>query len=154
MSKLGIDIDQVSEIDPVQLVGWVYGEGRRKKRGLDNVLRSSGYQVTWLFFSSDQVYVYQHVFSTDEDARSERTEEFFYRDITSFSTESETVEFTQGVSGGGCTSKTEEQRLTENVEYFRLVVPGSSFRASILKSDYTQSSIRAMQQKLREKKLV
>ena len=150
LDKLGIDIDQVSEIEPVRLEGWAYAN-RKIKRGADNILRSSGYQVTWLFFSSDQVYVYQYVFAMDEDAKNIRTEEYFYRDITNFSTKTETIEYTQTV-GGGCMSAPSPQRLTDDTDVFRLVVPGESFTASMTQSDYTQKAIRAMQQKLREKK--
>ena len=153
LDKLGVDMDQVSEIEPVRLEGWLYKGVNAQfiKRGLDNRLRSAGYQVTWLFFSSEQVYVYQYVFYTTEDNKKVRSEEYFYRDITNFSTATETVEYSRS-EGGGCFSQPTMQRSTENEDVFRLVVPGESFVASMTQSDYTQKAIRAMQQKLREKK--
>ena len=150
LDRLGIDIAQVSEIDPVRLEGFNYTK-QRIRRGNDNILRSSGYQITWLFFSSDQVYAYQYVFALDDDAKNVRTEEYFYRDITNFSTKTNTVEYNKPV-GGGCLSQPSTQRSTEDVDVFRLVVPGDSFEAPMSSSDYTQKAIRAMQQKLRDKK--
>jgi hypothetical protein len=150
LERLGIDIEQVNEIDPVRLEGFNYTK-QRIKRGDDNLLRSSGYQVTWLFFSSDQVYAYQYVFALDDDAKNVRTEEYFYRDITNFSTKTNTVEYNKNM-GGGCMSQPTTQRSTEDVDVFRLVVPGDSFEASMTQSDYTTKAVRAMQQKLREKK--
>ena len=150
LDKLGIDIEQVNEIEPVRLEGWHYG-AQYIKRGLDNILRSSGYQITWLFFSSDQVYAYQYVFNMVEDKKNIRSDEYFYRDITNFSTSTNTVEYSK-TEGGGCMSQPSMQRSTEDVDVFRLVVPGEKFEASMTQSDYTQKAIRAMQQKLREKK--
>jgi hypothetical protein len=150
LDKLGVDIDQVSEIEPVRLEGWHYS-AQYIKRGLDNILRSSGYQITWLFFSSDQVYAYQYVFNLDDDKKNVRSDEYFYRDITNFSTSTNTVEYSK-TEGGGCMSQQSTQRSTEDVDVFRLVVPGEKFEASMTQSDYTQKAIRAMQQKLREKK--
>ena len=153
LNKLGIDIDQVSEIEPVRLEGWFSSGGNPQyaKRGLDNMFRSSGYRVTWFFFSSEQMYVYQYVFYTTEDKKQIRSEEYFYRDITNFSTTTNTVEYTKS-EGGGCMSQPTTQRSTENEDVFSLVVPGDKFEASMTQSEYTQKAIRAMQQKLREKK--
>lgn len=150
LDRLGIDRDQVREINPVCLEGFNYDK-QRIKRGEDNLLRSSGYQISWLFFSSDQVYAYQYRFALDDDAKNVKTEEYFYRDITNFSTTTKTVEY-EKLTPGGCMSMPTTERSTDNVDIFRLVVPGESFEASMIQSDYTNSSIRAMQQKLREKK--
>jgi len=150
LDRLGIDIEQVSEIEPVRLEGFNFTK-QRIKRGADNILRSSGYQITWLFFSSDQVYAYQYVFALDDDVKNIRTEEYFYRDITNFSTKTNTVEYNK-TTPGGCMSQPTNQRSTEDVDVFRLVVPGDSFEASMTQSDYTTRAIRAMQQKLRDKK--
>jgi hypothetical protein len=169
LDKLGIDIDQVKEIEPVRLEGWNYEEKRTKigavdnilrssgyaelrtKRGADNILRSSGYQVTWLFFSSSQVYAYQYQFTMDDDKKNVTTEEFFYRDITSFSTKSKTVEYAL-YKGGGCIGMPKKEIKTEDVDIFSLSVAGNSFTSAMTQSDDTTKSIRAMQQKLREKK--
>jgi hypothetical protein len=149
LEKLGVDVDQVKEIEPVRLEGWNY-EKQRTKRGGDNILRSSGYQVTWLFFSANQVYAYQYQFAMDDDAKNVTTQEYFYKDITSFSTKSKTVEYNV-FTGGGCFGAKKETK-TDNVDVFSLSVAGDSFTAAMTPTDDTTKSIRAMQQKLREKK--
>ena len=60
LDKIGLDETQVSEIEPVHFEGWLFGKKNGvewAKYGLDNKLRSSAYQITWLFFSSSQVYI-------------------------------------------------------------------------------------------------
>jgi hypothetical protein len=86
-----------------------------------------------------------------DDKKNITTQEYFYRDITSFSTKSKTVEETSW-KGGGCMSKPKKEIKTENVDIFSLSVAGDSFFASMTQSDETTKGIRAMQQKLREKK--
>lgn len=156
LKALGIDIDQVNEVEPVRLEGWYYPSdtdkfSARVRAGLDNVLRSSAYRVTWLFFSAEQVFAHQTVFNMDEDSKKSRSEEYFYRDITNFSVMSESTEYEVEIPAG-CIGQPTVQRNTRDVDTFGLVVPGDKFRASMTQSEYTQKSIRAMQQKLRDKK--
>jgi len=152
LDKLGLDREQVKEIDPVCFSGW-YHSGKKTywRRGNDRVLRSSAYQVTWLFFSSSQVYCYQYLINMDEDSKREDSQEYFYRDIVNFSTTTEAVEYMQRV-GGGCMKEPEVKRFTDDTDVFRLVVPGDKFTCAYTQSDAVTRSIRAMQQKLREKK--
>jgi hypothetical protein len=86
-----------------------------------------------------------------DDKKNITTQEYFYRDITSFSTKSKTVEYTL-YKGGGCMGKSEGEIKTDNVDIFSLSVAGNNFTAAMTPSDDATKSIRAMQQKLREKK--
>ena len=81
LNKLGVDEDQVKEVEPICLVGPVYNKGVRR-RGVDNINRYSVNQITYIFCSSDQVYVYQYTINLDSDEKKERAEEYFYKDIT------------------------------------------------------------------------
>ena len=83
LSKIGLDEDEVSEIPPAVFEGYVFGNAFAKKRANGNWV-SSSYQVAWLFFSSTQIYIYRYTFNMDEDKKSESTDEFFYKDVTSF----------------------------------------------------------------------
>ena len=147
LNKIGLDESEVSEIEPVHFEGWVFGKNSYARLGKDNLYRSSAYQVSWLFFSSTQVYLYQYTFNMDEDGKKEATEEYFYKDITNFSTSSDTVETPI------YDPKAEKDKLI-NVDSnrFALTVPGDKFYCSMEQNDYTERAIQGMKAKLREKK--
>jgi hypothetical protein len=141
LSKIGLDEDQVSEISPAMFEGFVYQNAYAKKRANGQWV-SSSYQVSWVFFSSDQVYLYSYTFNMDDDNKKERTDEFFYRDVTSFSTSSET-EKAKGNSG---------QQIEVETNKFAMVVPGDKLYMSMDGVTDADRIIQGMKQKLREKK--
>ena len=147
LNKIGLDEDQVNEIEPVHFEGFQFGKNAFAKQGDDGKYRSSQYQVSWLFFSSTQVYLYQYTFNMDEDGKKESTEEYFYKDITNFSTSSDTEETP-------FYDKNKKASILKNVDTnrFALTVPGDKFYCSMEQNDYTESSIQGMKAKLREKK--
>ena len=147
LNKIGLDEDQVKEIEPIHFEGYVFGGNCLAKRGDDGQYRSSEYQVSWLFFSDTQVYVYQNSFFLDEDGRKERTEEYFYKDITNFATSSDTEETPEY-------DHKQDKTVLVNVDTnrFAITVPGDKFYCSLEKNDYTERAIQGMKAKLREKK--
>lgn len=148
LGKIGLDESQVSEIPPVCFEGYEYdGMDCWTKVGKDGKARSSAYSVTQLFFSDTQVYMYQIIFSMDDGAKKERTEEYFYRDITNFSTTSETEQIAEM---SGCTGKVTDRMV--DVRRFSMVVPGDKFTCST--SQDIERQVSAMKAKLREKKQV
>ncbi len=143
LEKLGLDESQVREINPVTFEGFVYSDAyvRQQKSGK---WVSSRYQITWLFFSSTQVYVYENTFNMEKEKEIEGTEEYFYKDITSFSTKKETV-----------TSTMNNNNVEIEENKFCIIVPGDQLTVAVDK-EYVpnfQQSVHAMQQKLREKKM-
>ena len=151
LNKIGLDEDQVKEIEPVHFEGYVYGPNERNlaKQGEDKKWRSSKYQISWLFCSDTQVYIYQYAFFLDEDGREERTQEYFYKDITNFSTTSgiqETPKYDP--------KEKKEVLVNVNINRFDITVPGDHFYCSLEENDnaYTESAIQGMKAKLREKK--
>ncbi len=153
LNKIGLDESQVSEIRPVRFDGYVFDDKKAYARcGKDRIWRSSAYQVSWIFFSNTQVYVYQYTFNMDEDGRRESTEEYFYRDITNFSTSSDAVE-KEVVDKVSCTGKTTYIRKNVETNRFALIVPGDKFYCSMKQSDYSEKAIQGMKAKLREKKM-
>jgi len=151
LEKLGLLEEQTEDMNSVRLEGWYYSKQGRIKRGEDRILRSSGYQVSWFFFSTDQMFAYQHTFNMDDDTKKTRTENYFYRDVISFSTQTNTVEYEQ-VEQGGLLSQQSVYRDTDDENVFRIVVPGDVFEACVTQSDYSAQAIRAMQKKLRTTK--
>jgi hypothetical protein len=148
MAKIGLDESQLKEIEPVHFEGYHFDPKKTyAKRGKDGKWRSSAYQISWLFFSSTQVYLYQYTFNMDKDDKKEATEEYFYKDITNFSTSSDTVETPYW-------DPKARKMMLENVDSnrFSLIVPGDKFYCDMEQSDYTERAIQGMKAKLREKK--
>lgn len=141
LGKIGLDEKDISEISPAQFEGYVFGKAFAKKRA-DGAWVSSAYQVAWLFFSSTQVYVYRYTFNMDNDRTKEDTDEFFYKDVTSFSTSSET-ETAQGLDG---------EEFEIETSKFKIVVPGDKIFISMDGVPNAEAIIQGMKQKLREKK--
>ena len=130
LGKIGLDEDQVQEIEPVHFEGYQFDKQSLTKLGKDGKYRSSKYQVSWLFFSATQVYLYQNTFNMDEDGKKESTEEYFYRDITNFSTSSDTVETP-------FYDAKKDETFLKNVDSnrFAITVPGDKFYCSLEQDD-------------------
>jgi hypothetical protein len=141
MSKIGLDEDEVNEIAPAMFEGYTFKNAYAKKRANGKWV-SSAYQVSWVFFSSTQVYIYRHTFNMDEDKKNESTDEFFYKDVTSFSTSSETEQ----AHGLG------DNKFEVETNKFCMVVPGDKLYVSMDGVADSEAIIQAMKQKLREKK--
>lgn len=149
LEKHGLDETQVNEIEPVHFEGWDFGKSTNwAKYGKDKKARSSAYQITWLFFSSSQVYIYKNIFHFDKDDKKVATEEYFYKDITNFSTVTDTVE--RNVWNEGL--KSNEVKNVDSND-FAITVPGDKFYCSMEQNDYTERAIQGMKAKLREKKV-
>ena len=142
LSKIGLDEEEVNEIPPAMFQGFVYENAYAKKRANGQWV-SSAYQVAWVFFSSTQVYIYRHTFNMDEDKKNESTDEFFYKDVTSFSTSS----VTETAHGLG------DKKFEVESNKFSMVVPGDKLYVSMDGVADSESIIQAMKQKLREKKM-
>lgn len=149
LNKIGVDEDQLKEIEPVFFEGYSKENSFVGKQ--DGKLRSTWYETTWLFFSDNQVYMYTYNWDMESDGKRETSEEYFYTDITNFNTSSETIEAFQ--IKVGCNGK-EKSREKVNREYssFSLVVPGDKFFCSTSNAPNAEASVSAMKQKLREKK--
>lgn len=142
LGKIGLDEEEVSEIPPAVFEGYVFKNAFAKRRA-DGKWVSSAYQVAWLFFSSTQIYVYRYTFNMDEDKKQESTDEFFYKDVTSFSTSTET-ETAHGLG---------DDKFEVETNKFKMVVPGDKIFVSMDGVDNSEDIIQAMKQKLREKKM-
>ncbi|NDV45464.1 hypothetical protein D0T49_00155 [Paludibacter sp. 221] len=147
LNKIGLDEDQVKEIDPVHFENYLFGKKHFARFGKDHKWRSSAYQVSWLFFSDTQVYLYQYTFNMDEDGKQEKTEEYFYKDITNFSASSDTEE-------SPVYDPKQKKEILKNIDScrFAITVPGDKLWCAMDQNDYTERAIQAMKAKLREKK--
>lgn len=142
MEKCGLDEDDVYEIEPAMLQGFVF-ENAYAKRLANGEWISSSYQVSWIFFTSDQLNIYRYTFNMDDDKIKESTDQFYYKDVTALSTASETEE-AHDIKG---------QKFEVESSMFKMVVPGEKIVVSMNGVLDADSKIRAMKQKLKEKKI-
>ncbi len=143
LSKIGLDEDELQEIPPIMFEGFTFKNAWSKRRANGNWI-SSAYQVSWLFFSATEVYIYQYTINMDEDKKSESTEEYFYRDVTSFNTRTET-ETAKDIHGN---------KVEVESNKFAIIVPGATLCVALddTNGDF-EAAIQGMKQKLREKKM-
>lgn len=151
LQKIGLDEDQLKEIPPVYLCGFmssVNGKSTYGKKGKDGRYRTSGYSASYLFFSEKQIYMYSMIFDMASGAKKEITEEYFYKDVTNVSTVNTTTEYKIPSGCLGNSTKT----LQEDVLEVCLTVPGDKFYVGASDVPDLDKSVNAMKQKLREKK--
>ena len=143
LSKLGIDEDEVKEIEPIVLGGYDFDHFNLCKLGKDNIWRTNRYEVIYLFFSQNEVHCYSYEFCTTEEKKTESTDVYFYQDIVSASTASSVVKLT------------DDKGAQKDYEYesFKLTTAGgTTLNVSMRDADEAQRSINAMRQLLRAKK--
>lgn len=142
INKIGLDEDELAEMPPVCFEGFTFKDAWAKKNNKGAYV-SSCYQVSWIFFSSEQVYLYQYVIYLDEDKKKESTEEYFYSDVTSFATRTETES----------AKNNEGEKFDVETNKFAMIVPGATLTVALedTSGDF-EEAIRRMKYKLREKK--
>lgn len=153
LRKLGIEEEEVREIEPVTFEGYVFNDkvDNLVFPATTNLWVSSEYMITWLFFGENEVFIYQYTFSMINDSKKEKTMQYFYQDVTNFTASSETYQKIAAKSGG-CLKGTEYMQVSANADEFAIVVPGDKLRCSMTPTDNTDAAIRGMRNKLREKK--
>ncbi len=143
LSKLGVDEDEVKEIEPIIIGGYDFDHFSMCKLGKDNRWRTNRYEAIYLFFSQNEVHCYSYDFYTTEEKKTESTDVYFYKDIVSASTASSSVKLT------------DDKGVQKDYEYesFKLTTAGgTALNVSMRDVDEAQRSINAMRQLLRAKK--
>lgn len=154
LKKLGIDEDEVREIEPVSFEGYVFTDKSDNlvARASTNTWVSSDYQITWLFFGEKELFIYQYSFSMTSDSKRENTMQYFYQDVTNFAAASDTHQKWVSEPKGGCSGGNEYRQVSADADEFKIVVPGDTLRCSMTPTDSTDAAIRGMRNKLREMK--
>ena len=138
LNKLGLDEDEIKEIEPISIDGYAYKGAMKVKKGTDGLWRTNKYEMVMLFFSEHEVHCYKYNFDTIQQKQTESTDVYFYTDIVSVSTDSASV-----------------QVANQNIEYeyFKLTTAGgTALEVSLRDVDNAQRSINAMRALLRNKK--
>lgn len=149
MSYLGIDPenlikDEKSGASSFDIRGNNYDGGWRRINGF---YRTEFQEITWLYFGTDQLYIYKVKLSLiDPKSKKEESLEFFYKDIVSVSVAQESVD----VKGEGSDDDGKTKQVDS--EKFRLVVPGDKLSFAYIPNDYTTGRINAMKSMIRDKK--
>ena len=149
MNYLGIDPDNLIKDDKngtssFSIRGNNYEGGWRRTNGY---YRTEYQEITWLYFGTDQLYIYRVKMSLiDPKNKKEESQEFFYKDIVSVSVAQESID----VKGKG----TDDDGKTKQVdnERFRIVVPGDKLSFAYTPTDYSSTRINAMKSMIRDKK--
>ena len=138
LGQLGVDEDEVKESAPVHFEGFRYS-GAYLKTNSKKQLVSSIYETSWLFFSSNQIFVYKATMNLFDNTIHVVADEFFYRDIVSFSTLSD-----REVTNTG---------MNIPMDSFSMLNSGGErFTCSMTNVPDAKASIDGMKQLLREKK--
>lgn len=142
LNKLGVDEDEVKEIDPISFDGYVYRGASEAKKGKDGLWRTNKYEAVMLFFSENEVHCYTYNFDTTSHKHTEATDVYFYKDIVTVSTASDTVK----MEDNGTDTDLE-------YEYFKLTTAGgTALSVSLRDTGNAQRSINAMRALLKTKK--
>ena len=82
LEKLGLDPDQVKEINPIIIQDQVITDTSFTVRNeTTHALHSSTQYVTYLYFTDEELFVYKIQFDMCCNTQDEWTSEFFYKDI-------------------------------------------------------------------------
>lgn len=156
--KLGIEPEDVAVYEPIVMkdyISFMPTAANYARKGDDGKIRTSNYQVTWILCNRDQVFVFQCTFSLVEDDKVDHTEEYFFKDVTNFTTTEVSDEITlTEMEDGGCGKSAKEVTTKVKIEKtkFRISVPGEKFECALDLTPEMQEKIRALKVLLREKK--
>ena len=149
LSKFDLDESELNELPPVCLSDYYFDEKDSLiavKKGKDRKDRSSAYQVSWLFFSSEQVCIYQYTLNFNTNGEKKTSQQYYWKDIVNFTTLDETKTVYEQNKGQMPKAK------TVNIKLFSLVVPGDKLNCAMPSDDSLDKAILEMKAKLREKK--
>lgn len=152
LAKIGVDETEVQEIEPVHFEALHFSDRKYNLniKGKDGKMRSSEYMVTWLFFGDSQLFIYQYTLNMCSGSFTEKTMDYFYKDITNLTTVSESYE--KDIPKQSCTGKVSYITTMVDTTEFRVIVPGDVLTCTVHNGDYLDQSVRGMKAKLREKK--
>lgn len=147
LSKLGIDEDEVKLIEPILINGPYYRNIVSQvltRQGSDGRRRSSNFEAIVLFFSESQIHSYSYRFSLVANEKNETTDEYFYKDVVSVATSSNSLAV-KDFAGKDATVNFEEFKLTTS--------GGTSITCSMWDAGMVEKSIQGMRQLLKQRKM-
>lgn len=126
LQKAGIDESELMG-ESVFVTGftWEFGLNYLYKKGEDNVLRFSPITIHYLHMLENQLLSYQAALDlTTGNFLNESTDEYFYQDVVSIATKTESISYTNSQG---------ETEQHNNVEIFELTTSGGTKVRTVLK---------------------
>ncbi len=153
LRRIGVDESQVAEIKPVCFLGFEEESGVLSRYGNDGRFRTSQYSVSWLFSGDNQIFVFSAFMDLLTHKTKSITREYFYKDITNFSSIFSNYEYEIRTPKQGCLSKGYDSALKKvEIQKFSITVPNDNFSCSVSGSANVERIILDLKLKLREKK--
>ena len=151
LNKIGLDEDQLQEIPPIEIGGYVMNGS--EVFGGPSGRYTNKYESSIIFFSDTQIYIYTYVLDMLSTSKKENCEEYFYKDVTNISTSEEDIEVNLTTTGGCNGKKIKNTKGTISEYYLKIVVPGDQMKLAVYNPDENfERAIKAAKNKLREKK--
>ncbi len=142
-----IDGEGSTELDPICFEGYLYdGNGIYTIKGKDGVWRSTLYEVSWIFFGTNYIYIYRETFDIKTGSSESAHEKQPYTDIVNLSIVPGIVP--KLVVSGPKTMKT----VNVDNKRFALITAGGKFFCAMTFGEYTENAMRSMKSLLRDKK--
>lgn len=139
---LGIDEDQIKDTEPIIFSSYKLQDWTRAKKGKDGFWRTDSVECVFLCFSNQAVHCYTLKYNTLMQKKTVSTDVYFYGDIVSLSTVSDSITMKQGED-------------SEEVSYdsFKIITAGgTAFSVGIRDREKAVRSINAMRSFIHEKK--
>ena len=142
LNQLGLDPSQVALADPIAIGYYTFG-GSGARKGADGLWRSKKGEGAVFFFSQDQVHTFKNSFTLNHpENQTISTDEYFYRDVVSVSTQSTTLSLGTG-----------KEKSDIQVDTIKLTTTGgTSVSCSIRDSSSAQKSIQGARALIADKK--
>jgi len=152
IAKLGVDPSQIKDVKPIFLDGYYFDEEDKdifiKTWCKDNVDRCSKYQLSGIFFSQEQLFMYSYLFDLTNLKVSEKTAEYFYHDITSVSVDTVVIEKMR--LNKGCLGFLDFSYYTSQFLKMEITTAGKLFSCSVRVEN--EPAINGMRHLIRERK--
>lgn len=158
LAKIALDESEIEEIPPIIMNGYAFNDVSDDNnvwvRVEDGVAMASRYAVSFIFFSSTQIYTYTYKFDMSSDDTWETTQDFFYQDITCFLTQERKVEQINKYLTGCFKQGEAAEKHVYVVNTLEIKAPNTSYSFSMHKNETLEQSIQAAKAMLRERKFV
>ena len=142
LERLGLDRDQVKEINPIVITDKVIKKHSFTVRNKDDKsVHSSTQHVTYLYFTDEQLFVYKIQFDMCCNVQEEWASEFFYKDICDVSSYT-----SRNII------KLDDFQFEYSTISFNIIASNSQIGFDLAGDSDRVASIQGMKQKIREKK--
>ena len=156
LKKIGLDEEELKDIPPIKIVGFVPPSKKNSTIVGPNGYFTNKYETTWLMFSNKEIYVYNYIFNMLSQSVKEHIEEYFYKDITNITTIDEDIEIKVPYFNKNCLGQTKKdfKKIVKQISSLKIIVPGDIFTCSIdpNENEEIENKIKAVKAKLREVK--